>query len=590
MGKMLRFGIGLVMAQALALTGCRPAIFGVSPMGAPSEPTAVSAVNNPVLGTGNLAIAINWPLRVQELAQRGVQTIPQDANSLYLTISKRSGVLLQDYVFSRPSVTSALLATASLPVRLSTESLVVQVNAYRESIATTSEHPLLSQVLPKADRIIAQGTRENVAVTLNETTAVKVQLDPEMTVAGIGGTAALGNPARTKLSLVNLTGTVDERGPAYWTMLLNPANLRYDSYGRFLYFTQDPDPGHAEDGPRIWRLSMNPNTIPLTSYGWMTVVAGGGANSATGSVDALRAGRNMGSASFAGKPRQAHFGKIVDLALSPVNQQATSLYVLQGTDPSGEAVFKITGLDQLQPDNLVGWGSAPDAPGVTVNQLIDNIASESAVSNRIINGPTSLAIFDSNVYMAMAGTFHWIIQGVDATISADLGAGYTPFAGCSVKGYNMEGPPALVQIDTPRASRFDRKGNLFFLANNAKGATILRMVTKAPNSRISTIAGGGSQTPPSLTDPVPPIPGTSADLGSVAAMDIDSQGNIFLASGSKIYRYDPATLTMVSLYDSTNGENSRTYQSIAYDENDRAIYFTYSGESKIKKIYLSRLF
>lgn len=922
MATYLRYAIASLTGLILLLSGCRPAMLAaLPPSGHAPAASAAAGASNPIIGYGDLSVSIRWPARVQ----RTTQAIPAAANTLYLTIRKRNGALLKDYLFNRPSVTTALQATASLAVHVSTESLVVQVSAYRETIATASQ-------VPQADHIIAQGTQENVVVTLNGTTPVSLQLDPEVTVAGIGGTAALGTPPSTGDIFVG--GQPDTRGPAYWTELLNPSHLRYDRFGRYLYFTEDPDSARLSEGTRILRLSMNPSGNAL-SYGLLALVAGGqtpqndrdpdsalaadtvlgacggmvvdnqgrvflaetetnkirmisalpggtiatiagngvasyfdasvgvqasfnkprglairnntlyvadsgnkvvrtidisnanfsvstlagqgpgvvatsswvipasisipvpqalafigstlyvsaegGADSggqviaidtqagrgvtlagagtlqpgtgavygnyfgslvsiaATGSTlyvsdlgynriwqmaathsaiastfagtgalqsygdgdlaanggfdgakglltsgntflvcdsganrvreifggilyhvagqfkgepglfDGIDAGmmqaptllatssvpgqylvfdsgskrlRTMTFRSFANgtsswelttvagfgtssrlargmgqpdKPRQAHLGTIVDMRLAPFGVPSTSLLLLQSDSEYGEGIFRIYGLNNVPALEHNGFLSRNPITGAGVMSLVDNMLSDEGRKGRVFDTPLSLALSSNRLSLSSGGTYHMIMNWLEAREVSFGGVGgywqgVSKVAGTGPKGFNQEGNPLLIQLSSPRFLHYDAAGNLYFIASNDKGADVLRKITAGANPQISTIAGGGFSEAPALTDPILPIPATQAALGSVNDMDIDSKGNVYLASGTRIYGYDPTAMTIARLYDTVETGRARTFKSIAFDENDSAMYFTYADEAKIKKVYFSRLF
>lgn len=256
MRKLVRTSLLLAAAVALALTGCRPPLNLVQP-NAPGFLGGWSDAAQQPQGYGGMDVAIKWPPPVQ----RATQAIPAVANTLHLKVSTREGVVKASRIFNRPATTESLVSTASLIVGVGT-SLVVEVNAYREQIATDS-------AIPTAERIIAQGVQENVTITLNATSSVQLKLDPDVTIAGRGGVPSLGLN-EIPWAMIDY----DPRGPAIWTELNNPEHLTYDPVGKYLYFTERPDPGRPGEGYRVMRLSLN--TGPATgSYGVMTLVAGG---------------------------------------------------------------------------------------------------------------------------------------------------------------------------------------------------------------------------------------------------------------------------------------------------------------------------
>ncbi|HEY9856986.1 MAG TPA: hypothetical protein V6D05_14685 [Stenomitos sp.] len=264
MRKFVRSTLLFASALALALTGCRPPLNLVRPDGAGYIGTSAPAPQEPQ-GYGGMNVSIKWPPPIQ----RAIQGIPAVASTLHLKVTTREGKTVGETLFHRPATTESLVSTASLTVGVGS-SLKVEVNAYREQMATDSLHPAIRDVVPTAERIIAQGTQENVTITLNATTSVRLQLDPDVTIAGKGGTAALGLDY-IPWSLIDY----DPRGPANWTELNQPENLVYDPVGKYLYFTERPDAGRTNEGYRIMRLSLLSSDVATGTYGVMSLVAGG---------------------------------------------------------------------------------------------------------------------------------------------------------------------------------------------------------------------------------------------------------------------------------------------------------------------------
>ena len=230
-----------------------------------------------------------------------------------------------------------------------------------------------------------------------------------------------------------------------------------------------------------------------------------------------------------------------------------------------------------------------------VSNLIDNDVTQEGSTERALDGVTSLALSpQGQLSLTTAGTYHVVMgwNGAREISVHPFFQGVFDEAGTGPKGYNLEDHPFLIQVDTPHLLRYDPQGNLYFICNNANGQNILRKLTSPGNvnSTISTVAGGGSAAPLPVGDSSQPLPATQVNLGTVTGMDIDSQGNVYLASGTQIYRYDPNASTVSMLYDTASSGTPRTITSIAFDEDDSAIFFTYKEEPKIKKLYLSRLY
>jgi hypothetical protein len=962
-----RLLLGFLAAIATVATACHPApMLARFPGLSGSDPTRGGAAPEPV-GNGGLNVAIRWPQR----AARGVQSIPGTANTLVLAVRKRDGTLVTPYTyFNRPASNQSITATASVPVKIG-NNLVVQVNAYRENFSTDPQ-------LPTADHIIGQGNQENVTITLNATTSLTLNIDPEITVAGIGGTPALGAPPPIT-STVPPDGSIpDARGNAIWTELVNPDHLRYDPVTRYLYFTEDPDPSRLTEGLRVARVSFNPNIATSSqTYGLMTLIAGGangvnrdpdaagpletafnnpqgiaidandniylaesgrnrirmistgnntspygwtmqtiagngssqgflaatvstGVNASfngprgllyvsTGSVQALYvadtgnnavrridlnqpgypvstptvaatssqtvtqfnlgiygpaalafdgnrtvyvaggnvngqigsfdivtnvgrvitsgvpnggavgstiaylstfgvlsgiaynstngalyladptnnavwsltnsaglyettapgllvgqpglgagndfsqsaifsttarlnqprgllidrsslyicdAGNNrirrldltlppaspslypfqgnytglggmqdatpaidprqafgtnqalfsqpsliaraadpfsnlgylvldsltsrlrlclsnavvtvagyanvsrltrgtVGSSTYAngGDARQLHLPAIADIALErrlgqPGPTNNLDILVSDSNLP-GEAVIQVSGLTQV-PVTDSNFFFAQPITNLNGTVLFENLSGDVLQGFRVLNVPRSLAYGPfGNLVFSVTGGPHQIWQWTGArevgesngalilkTNGDIVGQGIQLVAGAGARGYNVEGDPRLIQIDTARNMRYDANGNLYFFCNNGAGATVVRKITATTPPRILTIAGGGGAAVPSITGSDPPLPATQANLNNPADMDVDSQGNIFVASGTQIYRFDPQAETLVMIYDT----QTRTFRSIAYSEPDQAMFFTFTQEPKVKKIYFPRVF
>ncbi len=256
---------GLV-AATLALTACpgmrfpalAPAPLGSDPSGA--DPRLSPASPAPM---GQLSVAIRWPERE---AGRQVQAIPVAANFLSLKVFEQSltaQTVVATASFTRPAPGVNLVATASIPLRLG-QVVKVIVNAYKD-VQTEAE--------PDSSLVIAQGVQENVSVSLASPTRLSVDIDPEVIVAGIGGTSALG------LDTILREDIPDPKVPALWTQLNGPDHLVFDPRGRYLYFTQEPDPGRLREGDYLMRLCMRPDAagtpIGNRNFGNLSFIAGG---------------------------------------------------------------------------------------------------------------------------------------------------------------------------------------------------------------------------------------------------------------------------------------------------------------------------
>ncbi len=252
------------MAVSLVLAGCpglRFPALAPSSLGSSQVSGGITAAR-PV-PMGQVSLAIRWPERQ---ADRQVQAIPVAANFITLSVVE-ANLTAQTTVatasFTRPAAGFSLVATASIPLRLG-QVVKVLVNAYKD-VQTVSE--------PDPSLVIAQGVQENVSVALDKPTKLTIDIDPEVIVAGIGGTPALG------LDTIRREDVPPPQVPALWTQLNAPDHLAFDPRGRYLYFTQAPDPGRVREGDYLMRLCMRPDSpgtaVGVRNYGNMAFIAGG---------------------------------------------------------------------------------------------------------------------------------------------------------------------------------------------------------------------------------------------------------------------------------------------------------------------------
>ena len=196
------------------------------------------------------------------------------------------------------------------------------------------------------------------------------------------------------------------------------------------------------------------------------------------------------------------------------------------------------------------------------------------------------------VAVSIAGAFS-IVHGWDGVFrewsySTDgfAGQGYRILAGTGPAGTNVNGPGGFVQVEKPRLCKYDLEGNLYFVTASKEGTLLRRILrNEALNEQglLQTVAGGGKAESP-LIGTGRPVLATQVNLGDVVSMDVDTQGQVYLASGSKILRFNRDG-SIVTMYASSK---ARVFKSIAFDEQDQAVYFTAGDEPYIRKVFFPR--
>ena len=146
------------------------------------------------------------------------------------------------------------------------------------------------------------------------------------------------------------------------------------------------------------------------------------------------------------------------------------------------------------------------------NGLPGNTGDRGRATTASLNSPVGVAVDSSgNLYIADRGNARVRRVSADGTINTFAGNGVSGFAGDN-------GPAVSAEID-PIAVAVDGKGNVFIADGNN-----FRIRKVNSNGTITTIAGSGSEGYSGDNGPA-----TSAFIGLVTDLKIDSGGNIYLA-------------------------------------------------------------
>ena len=172
---------------------------------------------------------------------------------------------------------------------------------------------------------------------------------------------------------------------------------------------------------------------------------------------------------------------------------------------------------------------------ITPGGGITTVAGNGNVSFSGDNGPATSAATRGPLNVAIDAQGNLYISDNDARVRKVAANGIiTTFAGTGTRKFSGDGGPATAAtIRNPVGIGVDRFGNIYF-ADNGNGR--VRRVDAAGS--ITTYAGidGNASTP--LGDGGP---ATSAYLGAVGALTVDSNGAVYVdASGGRIRKINPA--------------------------------------------------
>lgn len=154
-----------------------------------------------------------------------------------------------------------------------------------------------------------------------------------------------------------------------------------------------------------------------------------------------------------------------------------------------------------------------------------------SAARALVSGPMS-TISDSagNIYFADSGNYRVRRIAADGTITTVAGNGSAAFSG--------DGGPATAAGMRPTAIALDSQGNLY-IADSYNYR--VRKVTSS--GVISTLAGTGAFTASATVN----VPATNALIGFIAAIAVDTKGNVYLADVTSAYvlRVDSAGMLTI---------------------------------------------
>jgi len=136
-------------------------------------------------------------------------------------------------------------------------------------------------------------------------------------------------------------------------------------------------------------------------------------------------------------------------------------------------------------------------------------------------GPAGLAVDRAgNLYISTSALIRRVsASGIIATIAG------------STAGYGGDGQAAVdAKLSAPSGLALDTAGSLYIADANLNR---VRKIT--PDGRITTVAGNGS-----AGTPIDGGVATASSLGSPSSVAVDSAGNLYIASGARVYKVDPS--------------------------------------------------
>ena len=210
----------------------------------------------------------------------------------------------------------------------------------------------------------------------------------------------------------------------------------------------------------------------------------------------------------------ADIGNVVVRKVSPSGIITTVAGTGSNGGPAGEggpainaSLFGLSGIALDAAGNL--YIAAIQIRKVSSNGIITTVASPPS------NNGGGLAVDGAgNAYFSTGGSAGGIVQKVSPTGTI------TTVAGNGTMGFSGDGGPATsAQLNTPLQVGVDSAGNLYIVdRDNAR----IRKVS--PNGIISTVAGGGTQSPGDGG------PATSAAIGIANSVAVDPSGNIYICT------------------------------------------------------------
>lgn len=187
------------------------------------------------------------------------------------------------------------------------------------------------------------------------------------------------------------------------------------------------------------------------------------------------------------------------------------------TGGNGAAVRRIAASGTITPLTAAGTGFAGDG---------------GPASAALFSNPSGIAVDESgNVFIADTGNHR--IRRIDAATNI-----VTTFAGTGTAGFAGDGGPAdSAQLNGPRFLAFDRAGSLYISDTNNQ-----RLRRIGANGVITTVVGTG-------------VAGFSGDGGPASAAQLaipqgiafDADGNLFIATASRVRKVDAATQVITTI-------------------------------------------
>ncbi|ADP82540.1 serine/threonine-protein kinase [Pseudofrankia inefficax] len=326
--------------------------------------------------------------------------------------------------------------------------------------------------------------------------------------------------------IVRLQGAKDGQQPRQQPdsegHVFRPATAQLDTPPTYLTVPPPSEPAVA------WAASTDQRTRPQeatdVSAGFTTAAGTGAAGTGLGEPSGptgLEASRAEDSHPFAGTPfADRRFG-LARLRRRPaLLALAASLVVV---------AVAVTGVVLATAEGKPTAGAAVVVTSPTASQ----------VTGGGVSGPIAIPTQFSGWAAGAGGVLYFSDKASSRIFRRGPDGKVSVLAGTGIRGSSGDGGPATAaMLNGPTGLALGPKGDLYVL----DGDRVRRIAT---SGKITTVAGGGSDSGPS---PTGPVPATSASLGFLFEdIAVDTNGDVYFADTSVLYKVDAAgTLTHVA--------------------------------------------
>jgi streptogramin lyase len=141
------------------------------------------------------------------------------------------------------------------------------------------------------------------------------------------------------------------------------------------------------------------------------------------------------------------------------------------------------------------------------------------------------------VAVSASGSIYFAITGTHKVLKQDASGVVTTFAGTGAPGSTGDGGPATeATLNGPTRVAVDASENVYIIENGTQS------VRKVSGGIITTVSGRGQS---SIRSTDLPAPATEINLFPTD-IDVDAQGNLYIANGSWVLKVDPAGMLTIA--------------------------------------------